>query len=86
MTPLKIIYDGMDFDEKRKVNMSSRVIGILLLVGGAALLVVGYIASQSAPESIRSFLGFRFSKETMWYLIGGAVGVISGLLILLGRK
>ncbi|MFA7018894.1 MAG: DUF3185 family protein [Sphaerochaetaceae bacterium] len=66
--------------------MSARVIGILLLVAGAALLVVGYIASQSVPESIRSFLGFRFSKETMWYLIGGAFGVISGLLILLGAK
>lgn len=66
--------------------MSSRVIGILLLVGGAALLVVGYIASQSASESLRSFLGFRFGKETMWYLVGGAVGVISGLFILMGRN
>ena len=66
--------------------MSSRVIGILLLVGGIALLVGAYIASQSTSESVRIFLGFKFGKETMWYLIGGAAAVISGLLVLLGRK
>ncbi len=66
--------------------MSSRIIGILLFVGGIALLVGGYIASQSVSESIRSFLGFTFSKETMWYLIGGAAAVVSGLLVLMTRK
>ena len=66
--------------------MSSRIIGILLFVGGIALLVVGYIASQSVAESVRSFLGFRFSKETMWYLIGGAAALVAGLLVLITRK
>ena len=69
----------------RKVCMSSRIIGILLLVGGVALLVGGYIASQSATESVRSFLGFKFGKETMWYILGGATAVISGLLVMMGR-
>jgi len=66
--------------------MSSRIIGILLLVGGVALLVGGYIASQSAAESLRSFLGFKFSKETMWYLIGGAAAFVAGLLLLITRR
>lgn len=67
--------------------MSSRIIGILLVCGGAALIVVGYIASESVGESIRSFLGFKFSKETMWYLIGGAAAFVSGLFVLMsGRK
>jgi uncharacterized membrane protein HdeD (DUF308 family) len=64
----------------------SRIIGILLLCGGAALIVGGYIASQSVGESIRSFLGFKFSKETMWYLIGGGAALVSGLFVLVGRR
>ena len=69
----------------RKVCMSSQVIGILLVVGGIALLVGGYIASQSTSESVRSFLGFKFGKETRWYIIGGAAAVISGLFVMMGR-
>ena len=64
----------------------TRILGIVLFIGGAALIVGGYFASQSVAESVRSFLGFKFGKETMWYLIGGAAAVISGLLVLLGRK
>lgn len=66
--------------------MSSRIIGIILLVGGVGLIVGGYIASQSASESLRAFLGMKFGKETMWYLIGGAAAFISGLFILMGSR
>jgi len=65
--------------------MSSRSIGILLLVGGVTLLVGGYIASQSTSESIRSFFGFRFGKETMWYIIGGLAACVSGIFVLKER-
>ena len=65
--------------------MTTRVIGILLLVGGIALLVGGYIASQSGSESVRSFLGFKFGKETMWYIIGGVAAFVAGLFVLMGR-
>lgn len=65
--------------------MSTRVIGVLLLVGGIALLVGGYIVSQSGSESVRSFLGFKFGKETMWYLIGGVAAFVAGLFVLMGR-
>lgn len=66
--------------------MSTRIIGVLLLIGGAGLIVGGYFASQSASESIRSFLGFKFGKETMWYLIGGAAAAVSGLLLLMSGR
>ena len=66
--------------------MSTRVIGIVLFIGGIGLIVGGYFASQSASESIRSFLGFKSGKETMWYLIGGAAAVISGLLLLMSGR
>jgi hypothetical protein len=64
----------------------TRILGIVLLVGGAALIVGGYFASQSASESLRSFLGFRFGKETMWYLIGGAAAAVSGLVLLMSGR
>lgn len=65
--------------------MSTRVIGILLLVGGIALFVGGYKASQYVPGSAGSFLGMRFGKETMWYFIGGIAAFVSGLPVLMGR-
>lgn len=64
----------------------SRILGILLLVGGTALLVWGYVASQSVEESLRVFLGFAFTKDTLWFLIGGAAAFVAGLFILLGRR
>lgn len=64
----------------------TRIFGIVLFIGGVALIVGGYFASQSASESVRSFLGMNFGKETMWYLIGGIAAVISGLILLKSGK
>ena len=65
----------------------TRILGIVLFIGGIGLIVGGYFASQSVSESIRSFLGFKFSTETMWYLIGGVAAAVSGLLLLMtGRS
>jgi len=64
----------------------TRILGIVLFIGGVALIVGGYFASQSLAESVRSFLGFKFGKETMWYLIGGAAAVVSGLFLLMSSK
>ncbi|WP_320127751.1 DUF3185 family protein [uncultured Sphaerochaeta sp.] len=64
----------------------SRILGILLLVGGIALMVVGYYASQSAGDSIRTFFGADLSKETLWYLIGGGAAVVAGILVLVVRR
>jgi len=64
----------------------TRILGILLIVGGAALVVAGYFTSRSATDSIRSFLGMDFSKETLWYLIGGAAAFISGIFVLMGGR
>lgn len=66
--------------------MSNQVIGIVLLFGGLALLGGGYIKSQSVSGSLRSFLGFKFGKETMWYLIGGAAAAVSGLLLMMSGR
>ena len=64
----------------------SRILGILLVVGGGALIVAGYFASRSVGDSIRTFFGASFTKETLWYFIGGAAAVIAGLFVLIGRR
>jgi hypothetical protein len=66
--------------------MSNQVIGIVLLVGGLALLGGGYIKSQSVSGSLRSFLGFKFSKETMWFILGGIAAFLSGLLLMMSGR
>jgi drug/metabolite transporter (DMT)-like permease len=55
-----------------------RIIGLVLLVVGVALLVFGYNASQSVSEQIvEGFMG-RFTNQTMGYLIGGIAAIVGG--------
>ena len=60
----------------------SRILGILLVVGGIALVAVGYYASHAAGDAIRTFFGADLSKETLWYLIGGAAAIVAGVFVL----
>ncbi|MBN1525858.1 MAG: DUF3185 family protein [Spirochaetales bacterium] len=60
-----------------------RIIGIILIAGGAILLFLGYQASQSLVEQGMSFFTGRFTDETMIYLIGGGLAALSGVLLIL---
>lgn len=67
--------------------MSQRqIIGICILVVGVILLYFGYNATQSVGEEMAETFTGRYSDETTWYLILGAVGVIAGLLIAVTGK
>jgi len=67
--------------------MSSRVLGIVLLVVGAVLLAFGFNASESMSDSISEGFTGRFTDTTMWYLIGGAALLIGGgALAFLGKS
>lgn len=66
--------------------MGNRILGIILLVVGLMLLFFGWNASQSLGEEVTETLTGRFTDETMWYLIGGAVMSIVGLVLTLGRR
>jgi len=59
----------------------SRIFGIVLLVAGAALLVIGMNASHSVGDQVSQTFTGRFTKETMWYLIGGGAAALFGLLM-----
>jgi hypothetical protein len=60
---------------------SRRIIGIVLLVAGVALLVVGMNASHSAADQISNTFTGRFTHETAWYIFGGGALALFGLLV-----
>jgi len=66
--------------------MSSKLLGIILLVVGVILLIFGWNASQSLGDQITETITGRFTDETMWFIIGGAVAVVVGAFLALGRK
>ena len=62
----------------------NRIIGIVLLVVGVIVLVVGMNASHSVGDQVSKTFTGRFTKETMWYLIGGGAAALIGLLMVFG--
>ena len=58
-----------------------RILGIVLLVGGVAALVMGMNASHSVTDQVSQTFTGRFTKETTWYLIGGGAAALFGLLM-----
>ena len=66
--------------------MSKKLIGLVLLVAGGALLYFGITATESPVEALSQSLTGRYSDETMFYLIGGgALAVIGLVLFVKGR-
>jgi hypothetical protein len=63
-----------------------RVLGIVLLVVGAALLYYGAQATDTPVEQAREALTGDYSDETMLYLICGAAAAIGGLALLITGK
>lgn len=61
------------------------ILGIALLVVGLILLYFGYNASESITEGVTEAVTGKYSDETMYYLIGGAVASIVGLVLLIRK-
>ena len=59
----------------------NRIIGIVLLVVGVVVLVIGMNASHSVGDQVSKTFTGRFTKETMWYLIGRGAAALFGLLM-----
>jgi len=58
-----------------------RIAGIVLLVVGVIVLIVGMNASHSVADQVSNSFTGRFTKDTMWYLIGGGAAALFGLLL-----
>ena len=66
---------------------SRQIVGIVLLVVGAAVLVMGWNASRSLTEQVSETFTGRYSRETTIYLVGGGAAAVLGLVMLLtGRS
>jgi hypothetical protein len=63
----------------------NRIIGIVLVVVGVALLIVGVNASHSVGDQLSNTFTGKFTSSTMWYILGGiALGVVGILMAALG--
>ena len=63
--------------------MSPRILGIVLLVVGLALLGFGLNATDSVSDSVKEGFTGRFTDKTMWYLIGGGALAVGGAALAL---
>ncbi len=60
----------------------SRIAGVVLLVAGIALLIVGMNSSHSVADQMSNAFRGRFTDATTWYIVGGIVTAILGLLLM----
>ncbi|MCC5970019.1 MAG: DUF3185 family protein [Pararhodobacter sp.] len=61
----------------------SSILGVVVLAVGVVLLYFGWRASNAPVEQLSEALTGRYTENTMWYLVGGVVGVIAGGALLL---
>ena len=64
---------------------TNKIIGLVLLVLGAVLVFFGLNATESPLEEASEALTGSYSDETMYYLIGGAVAAVLGIVLLLKK-
>lgn len=63
------------------------ILGIALIVIGVVLFIVGMNASDSIADQLSETFTGRFTQDTMWYIIGGAVmGVIGLFLVVVNAR
>jgi hypothetical protein len=65
---------------------TKRILGIVLLVVGVALLYFGAQATDAPLEQAREALTGDYSDQTMLYLICGAAAAIGGIALLITGK
>ena len=63
-----------------------RIFGIVLLLVGVILLIVGMNASHSVADRVSNTFTGRFTDGTVWFLIGGGVAALFGLLMVVGKR
>lgn len=60
-----------------------RILGVVLLIVGVILLIVGVNSSHSIADQVSNTFTGRFTQATTWYIIGGIILALIGLLSLL---
>jgi hypothetical protein len=73
------------FPTKRRLVKMNRAIGVALLALGVFLLVFGYNEYRSLASDVSRFFTGSPTDRSTWFLIGGAVSALVGLVLLLQR-
>jgi hypothetical protein len=60
----------------------SNILGLVALAVGALLLFFAWRASNAPLEQLSEAMTGRYSSGTMWYVVGGVVGVVAGAALL----
>jgi len=55
------------------IAIMKRIIGIVALVVGVALVVIGMNASHSLADQVSNTFTGRFTQATTWYIVGACV-------------
>ncbi len=66
-------------------RIPQRVIGGVLLLGGAVLFIVGMNASDSVADRWSEFFTGHFTDATVLYIIGGVAAAVAGLMLVAYR-
>lgn len=66
-------------------NTLMKVIGLVLLVGGAGAGYWGYQMSQSVVAELSRAMSGALPDEVMYRYIGGAISAVVGLFLLLRK-
>ena len=59
-----------------------KLVSLALLAGGIVLIVTGYQGTHSFASDVSRFFTGSPTDKAVWMLIGGAVAVLAGLVML----
>jgi hypothetical protein len=60
-----------------------RILGLVILIVGVALLIVGMNSSHSMVDQVSNTFTGRFTQATTWYILGGIATGLFGLFLML---
>jgi hypothetical protein len=60
----------------------NKIISLALLVGGIALIIIGFNATNSFNSDVSRFFTGSPTDKAVWMLIGGIVAALAGLTML----
>jgi hypothetical protein len=65
---------------------TTRILGVILLIGGVVLIIIGITASRSLADSLSTMFRGRLTEHTMWYILGGIASAVVGLVLTLRSR
>lgn len=78
---LKSLASATVVARKKSIMAPQRILGFALLVFGVVLLFIGMNSSHSMMDQLSNTFTGRFTDSTNWYILGGTVMAVVGLLI-----